>query len=426
VKRFPTPSPFATLLFAALATLSTAPRAQAPGAAEAPSPGTGDRPLVLHGARIIPVVGEPIASGTIVIARGRIVSISDTPFSGENVDADVVDASGKWITPGLVDANTSLGLSENDLNEQGDEVTPHVSVLDAIDPADPAFARVRRGGVTTVQINPGNRNVFGGRGAVVKTAGATLDRMVVKDESGVRLTFGREPARGNTTFPGAGMTFRRPTTRMGMIWEARKAFYDAAEYRETASDGEPRQRDRALETLVRALDGELVVHSTARAEQDLRSALRLAEEFGYSTLIEEGTEAWRVLDELKAADSRVLFSSPSAEQLTGGGSGDGAEPRWSTLALLAEAGVPFAICTGADPTDLGLAQEATFAVRNGLDRATALAAITIEPARILGIEDRVGSLATGRDADVVIWSGDPFSPTSRVEAVYIEGRLVTQ
>lgn len=417
---------FSTFTALTLLALATAPRLFAQDDGER---NTAPAAVLLIGARILPIADEPIERGAILLRDGKIEAIytqmADAPIDGE--DLDVIDVTGRWITPGLVDANTTLGLSNSDANEQGDEVTPQLSVLDAIDPADPEFRRAALAGTTTVQINPGNRNVFGGRGAIVKTAGGTIARMVVRDESGVRMVLGREPGIGNTTFAGSARAFfRRPTTRMGVIWEARKAFYDAAAYRETATDGQPQERDRAMETLVRALDGELTVRSTARAEQDIRTALRLAEEFGYSTLVDEGTEAWRVLDELAATDTKVLFSAPSAASVSGMGASDGAEPRWGTLPLFAERGIGFAICTGSDPTGLPLVQEAMFAVRYGLDRDRALTAVTLDAARILGIEDRVGSLTPGRDADLVVWSGDPFSPTSRAESVYIDGRRISR
>lgn len=382
---------------------------------------------VLRGARILPANGAPIENGVVVLVAGKVQAVggSDTSVPAGAVS---VDLSGRTITPGLVDAGTLIGVDLDNANEQGEEVTPHMRVVDALDPADKRFARVLRGGVTTVQVNTGNRNVIGGIGAVVKTAGDTVAEMLLLDESGMRLTMGSEPSRGNRAIRGGtpnSIYYRRPTTRMGVVWSARKAFYDAQAYKERKTvengDGEPAMGDPAMEVLVKVLDREVEVHTTARAEQDIRTAIRLADEFGYSTLLTEAIEAWRVVDEIKESGATVLFSAPSRLRVLGSGAGDGAEYRLHTLNLLAEAEVPFAIQTGSDLGTLDLVHEAMFAVRNGLDRDTALAAVTTIPARILGIDDRVGAIAAGLDADLVVWSGDPFEPTSRVESVYVNG-----
>ena len=386
-----------------------------------------NRQIALVGARILTADGPTIEKGAVVIEGGRIRAVvSDlSKFSSDGLDT--VDVEGKWITPGLIDAGTTLGLASQDRNEDGDEVVPHLSVLDALDPTDRRFARVLRRGVTTVQVNPGTRSVIGGRGAVVRTAGDTVAEMVVLRESGLRLTLGKEPTSNNLT-PRFGVPtsifYRRPTTRMGVIATARKSFYDAQEYRETlgtVGDEARPQPDPAMETLVRALAGEITIRSTARSEADIRTALRLAREFEYPTLIEDAVEAWRVIDELREAGSTVLMSAPSSPVVQGEGRADGAEPRWSTLKLLAEAGIPFAICTGTNLASLDLVFEAMFAVRYGVAPETALASITTTPAKILGIEDRVGRVATGLDADLVVWSGNPFAATTRAESVYIRG-----
>jgi imidazolonepropionase-like amidohydrolase len=245
--------------------------------------------------------------------------------------------------------------------------------------------------------------------------------MLVRDESGLRLAMGLEPSSGNRAIRGGlpvGIYYRRPTTRMGVVWETRKAFYEAKEYGERKTIDPETRGDAALEVLLRALNGELLVRTTARAEQDIRTALRLAEEFGYRTLVEEATDAWLCADDLAASGVAVLVGSPSGSA----GERDGAELRFHTLTMLAERGVPFAICTGSDESALPLRYEAMFAVRFGLTPDAALEAITRRPAEILDIADRAGALAPGLDADLVVWSGDPFDPTTAVEAVYVRGR----
>jgi imidazolonepropionase-like amidohydrolase len=211
---------------------------------------------------------------------------------------------------------------------------------------------------------------------------------------------------------------------MGTVWEVRRAFAAAQRHRDQRTEAVDPAAEPALDVLVEVLDRKLDVHTTARAEQDIRTALRLADEFGYQTVLEEVTEAYRCIDVLAASKVSCLVGAPSAEAVLGGGARDRAEPRWHTPALLAQAGVRFAIQTGSNLGSKALIHEALFAVRNGLGRDTALQAITAIPAEILGVADRLGSLASGKDADLVVWSGDPFSPTTVPVAVYVSGAEV--
>ena len=385
-----------------------------------------DQVLVLRGAHVLTGTGTDHVGGTVILHQGKIVAVGghDLAFPP---GARVLDLQGRTITPGLVDAGATLGVRDNDRNEQGDEVTPQLSILDAVDPDDAGFARARAAGVTAVRLCPGNRNVIGGLGAVLKTQGDTVAAMLVKDRVGLNLNVGREASDGNRAIRGGapvGIYYRRPTTRMGVIWEVRRSFYEAMEYRDERTEGNPAPPDAGLDVLVEALAGKLDVHTTARAEQDIRTALRLAGEFGYKTVLEECTEAYRCVDLLAASKVKCLIGAPSAEAVLGGGATDGARMRWHTLGLLAQAGVPFAIQTGSNIGSKTLIHEAVFAVRNGLDRSAALAAITATPAQILGVADRLGTLASGLDADVVVWSGDPFDPTSTPLHVLIAGEEV--
>ncbi|MGE0142793.1 MAG: amidohydrolase family protein [Planctomycetota bacterium] len=381
-----------------------------------------DKVTVLRGAKVHSGDGQTFEGGIVVMQGGRIAALGGAETTIPE-GAVVIDCKGSVLTPGLVDASTQLGI-RGDVNEQGDEITAAIRVLDALDPADKRLRRALEQGVTTVQVSPGNRNVIGGIGAVVKTHGDTVGTMVVRDESGLRLTMGGEPSAGNRAIRGgtpAGMYYRRPTTRMGVVWETRQAFYRAKAYNEqkTIPNAPPAEPDPDLEVLNRALRGELMVHTTARAEHDIRTALRLAEEFGYKTILDEGTEAWSVIEELVATGTPVLLSAPS--RIDGN---DGSDVRFATAKLLADRGVPFAICTGADAGSMDLAREAMFAVRHGLRPDRALRAISADPANLCGVGDRVGALRAGLDADVVRWSGDPFDPTSTVVAVWVGGRQV--
>jgi imidazolonepropionase-like amidohydrolase len=385
-----------------------------------------DQVLVLRGGTVLTVSGAPIRDGSVVVHQGKIVAVGgrDTPAPA---GARVVDCTGCTVTPGLVDAGTNFGLADTEANEQGDEITPHLNVLDALQLDRPEFARARAAGVTAVQVNPGHRNVIGGLGAVVKTAGRALADSLVKARSGMRVVMGSEPSAGNRAFRGgvpSDIYFRRPTTRMGVVWEVRRAFYAALAHREKISSDDDPDDAPALQVLLEVLDKKLKVHTVARSEADLRTALRLAQEFGYETIVEEATEVYRCVDLMASTGTKVLIGSPSADRVLGAGAADGAAVRWHSLNLLAEAGVPFAIHTGANSGAKALVHEALFAVRNGLAPEAALRAVTLAPAQILGVDARLGSLEAGKDADVVVWSGDPFDPTSCPRHVFIGGEEV--
>lgn len=381
-----------------------------------------DKPTVFQNARLLPGGAPPIENGVLVIAGGKILAVGGADVAIP-AGAVVIDCKGKTITPGLVDASFRASNSP-DMNENGDEVTPHLRVLDSLDPDDKSFTRARQGGVTTVHVMPGTRSVIGGLGCVVKTFASSPQAMIVKEDASLRIVMGSEPSMGNRAIRGGqvdSIYYRRPTTRMGVVWAARKAFFDAKESLQVTAGAPPSAPNPGLEVLTRVLKGQLTAVTTARSEQDLRTALRLATEFGYRTILEEAQDAHMVLDELAAAKTTVLLGAPSATTVAGSAGGDGADPRSVTVRLLAERGIPFVITTGSNLAGLDLVREAMFAARNGLSPTRALDAVTIEPARLLGLDQRLGSLAAGKDADFVVWSTDPLDPAAQAESVHIDG-----
>ena len=375
--------------------------------------------------------GKPaMAAATLVIANGKIVALGASDKVTLPEGATVVDCEGKTITPGLIDASFMAGLNGEDANEQSDEVTPHLRILDSLDPADPMFRRARRDGVTTAHVMPGTMNVIGGLGCVIKTAGDDPDAMLVKQDASMRIVMGSEPSMRNRAPRGGrveSMYYRRPTSRMGVVWAVRRAFFDAQEaMQKTRGAPDQGRPSPGVEVLTQVLEGKLTAVTTARSEQDLRTALRLADEFGYRTVLDEAQDAYMLVDEIATQKATVMLGAPSATAVSGGGSRDGASPRSGTVRALANKGVKFVITTGTNSRRLPLIREAMFAARNGLGPQQALDAITIEPAKLLGVDDRIGSLAPGKDADLVIWSQDPLDPAAVAESVYIDGKSVSQ
>ncbi len=412
-------APFTAILLAGALHAQEATPAQPPTKPASAS----NLPVLITGATILQAGQAPIEDGVLVVGGGKITALGARGKVTLPESSTTIDATGHFITPGLIDAHALVGIAPDDLNEQGEEVTPALNVLDAVDPDHPRFKEMRDSGTTTVHVSPGNRAVIGGLGAVVQTGGSLAD-MVLNPEVGLRMAMGQEPSRGNRAIRGGNVDsiyYRRPTTRMGVVWSVREAFFKAQKYAERTIDPDkPSPPSPGMEVLVRALQGELMVFTTARAEQDIRTAIRLAKEFGYKIVLDEAVDTHLALDEIEGADVAVLFSAPSVID----DSRDGATPKLHTLTQLDERGIDFAIQTGTSGRALPLVREATFAVRNGLSVDKALAAITTVPAKLLGVDDQVGTLEMGKQADFVVWTAHPFSPIAKAASVWIAGKRV--
>ncbi|HLY07900.1 MAG TPA: amidohydrolase family protein [Planctomycetota bacterium] len=361
--------------------------------------------VLLTNARILPVSGSPIPKGYVIIRDGKIVGIA-----GGEAPADqgrIVDFSGKTIIPGLIHGASALGISGT-TNEDGEEVAPNVRILDSFDPRSGDLSRARQSGLTAALVEPGNRGVIGGLASVVKTAGASRSSMILRDEAALKAAMGLAPAQGNFAPRGAAATFftRRPTTRMGVAWEFRKAFFDA-------------QKAQEPPVLLRALAGTLPVRVSASRVTDIETALQAGEEFHLRIVIEEGQEAYKRAELLAARHIPVLLrpSPPPA-------SSEPEEFRPDAFTILVRAGVATALLPAGDERPEALLTAVALAVHEGASPSEALRAVTLTPAEILGIADRVGSLAPGKDADLVVLSGEPQAVTTRVEKVMINGRWV--
>ncbi|XVV04412.1 amidohydrolase [Actinosynnema sp. CA-248983] len=377
--------------------------------------------VAIAGGYVVPVTGEPIEHGTVLIRDGRIVAVG----ASVEVPADVpvVDAGGSWVLPGFVEAHGHLGVHEEgegwagqDTNEMTDPNGARLKALDAINPADLGFADALSGGVTTAVIKPGSGNVIGGQTVAVKCWGKTVDDMLLRDPVSVKSALGENPKRVY------GDQKKLPSTRQGVAAVIRDAFTKAQDYaaKKAAAEG-PFDRDNTLEVLSKVLDGTLPWCQHCHRADDIATALRLADEFGYQLIVNHGTEGHLVADLLAEKGVPVvigpLFTTRSKVEVR--------NRSLRTPGVLARAGVEIAITTDHPVVPIHfLVHQATLAVKEGLDRRVALESITVNPARIMGLDDRVGSLAPGLDGDVVIWSGDPLDVMSRALKVFIAGREV--
>ena len=369
------------------------------------------------------MAGPPFEGGVVLISDGRIEAAGRDVRVPES--AERVDAAGKVVLPGLVDAHTHLGVHEEaegwagqDTNEMTDPVTPQVRALDAINPADLGFADAVAGGVLTVNVNPGSGNPIGGQSAAVRSAGRTVDEMLLRAPSGLKSALGENPKRVY------GDRKQLPSTRLGTAAVIRDALVKARNYLDKldrGGDGEPPERDLRWEALGLVLSGEIPWRQHCHRADDIATALRLADEFGYRLAIDHGTEAVLLADRLAERGVPVLIGPLLTSRSK-------VELRNRSLASpgrLAAAGVELGIITDHPVVPVHLLHvQAALAVREGLDPSAALRAVTLTPARVLGLDDRLGSLEPGKHATLCVWSGDPLDARSRVETAWIEGRQV--
>jgi len=355
----------------------------------------------------------------IAVRNGKITRIGKSlrPPKG----AHVVDAKGACATPGLIDGHTHLGMSEvgdADYNESTDPVTPFLRVTDAINPLNPDFRLSLANGITTAMVCPGSANVFGGLLVIMKTRGRRLSDMILRDPAGLKMALGQNPKRG---YGGKG---KLPGSRMGSAYLARKTIEKAKEYRKKrAKRGDKKaERDLGMENVLGLLQRKYPARWHCHRADDIMTAVRIAEEFGFDVCIDHATESYLVASELADRDIPCFvgpsFGVPSKNEVVYKG--------FSTARKLREAGVRFAIITdhGVEPCWF-LPVAAGLAARQGLDADDALRAITSWPAEIMGIDKQVGKLAPRSDADIVLWDRSPLE-LGKPEAVYVNGSLVTE
>ena len=385
--------------------------------------------LAIKDGKIFTITEGVIEKGTILIEDGKIVKVGPRIKVPEG--AEVIDASGKVVMPGLVEAHCHIGIWEekigwagSDGNEATDPATPQVRALDGIkaNADEGGLEAALKAGVTTAQILPGSANVIGGTGVVVKTAPkVVIDDMVIRSPSGMKIAFGENPRRVY------GVDQKKmPSTRMGVAGVLREWLQKAKNYvekKERFKDDPEKmpEIDIKLEALEPVLKGEIPLRAHAHRADDVATAVRIAEEFGVEMSWEHATEGHRIAEWIAEKGIPAVWG-PS---LTARGKWEMRELSFDTPKALHEAGVKFAIQTDAVGSTIAfLPLCAGMAVKHGLPYEAALKAITITPAEILGVDDRVGSIEVGKDADLRILDGDPLELRTKVETVIIDGEVV--
>ena len=382
--------------------------------------------LLIKTGLLKPIAGPDIPKGEILIDGAKIAAVGTD--LAVPAGTEVYDASDSLATPGLVEAHCHVGLhgeatrwEGNDINEYSNPVTPHLRAIDGFRPDDEAIGLALAAGVTTAVTGPGSANVIGGTFAAVKLVGNDVDEMVVRNPVAMKIAFGENPK-------GAyGQNGRKePVTRMAVAGLLRETLYKARKYKadiaEAEKEGKPRPFDLRMEAMLPVIDGEIPLKAHAHRADDILTALRIAEEFGVKITLDHCTDGALVADRLAKAGRPCLvgpsFGSKTKQEL--------AHKSFETAAILHKAGIDVCIITDAPVIPLQyLPLCAGLAMREGLPEDAAWRAITLTPARVAGIDDRVGSLEPGKDADIVLFSSNPLRDIqAKARQVFVNGKPV--
>ncbi len=379
---------------------------------------------IVHG-KVVTITSGIKEDASILIENGRIVKVANSIEIPKNTE--VIDASNCWVMPGLIDCHTHLStfsaLGTNpgvkDGNEYSDPITPHVRAIDALNPFDEAFARVRKAGFTTCYTGPGSANVIGGVGISIKLRGHTAEEMAIEGSEQMKFALGENPKRFY------GLQNKMPVTRMGTAALMRETLTAAKDYSDKLMNfengkGEKPDNNFKLNALVKAVRGEMRCRIHCHRSDDIITAIRIAREFNLDFTLEHATEGYKVADVL-AKEGVIcvigpLLLAPAKMELW--------ELQQETPALLDAAGVT--VCLTADgatetewlPTHVGVI------MRKGLSEKTAFEAVTINAAKVMQLEDRIGSIEEGKDADIAIFNGHPFSNMTECVLTMIDGEIV--
>ena len=363
--------------------------------------------LLIKNGHVKTMAGEDIIGGCVLIGDdGKIAAVGADIEAPEGVE--VIDASGRLVTPGCVDAHCHIGLDNeavgwegHDYNEIVDPLTPQMRAIDSINPQDEAFELAVRGGVTSACTGPGSANVVGGTFAAIKLTGNRVDKMLIKEAIAMKCAFGENPKRCY----GQGMK-KSPMTRMATAALLRELLFKTQRYLSDKEEGKNPPFDMKLEAMIPVIKGELPLKAHAHRADDILTAVRIAREFGVRITLDHCTDGAIIADEL-AEEGLSAFIGPSFGSKT---KIELKNKSFTTPAVLHKAGVPISIITDAPVIPLQyLPMCAGLAANAGLDEETAWRAITINPATQTGIGDRVGSLEVGKDGDVVIWNANPIT-----------------
>lgn len=378
--------------------------------------------MILKGAKVFLIENEGFVKKDIEINNGKILNI-ENELNGN----DVIDASEAYITPGLIDAHSHIGMWEECIGEEGadgnemtDAITPHLRGIDGINPYDLAFNDALQGGVTTVATGPGSTNVLGGQFAVIKLYGNAIDDMIIKQPVAVKCAFGENPKRYY------GKAGKAPMTRMNIAGMLRMTLNEAVDYfnRKEAAGNDilnmPVYNEK-LESLKDVLDGKIPLKAHVHRADDILTAIRIAKEFKVNMTLDHCTEGHLIINKIIESGFSVIvgpsFGTRSKVELE--------NKSFNTPKELINAGIKTAIMTDhpVHPQS-SLIMWAALSVKAGLSEYEAIKAVTLSPAEILGVDNIIGSIKEGLDADIVIWDRNPLDIQAQVLKTFINGKIV--
>jgi imidazolonepropionase-like amidohydrolase len=374
------------------------------------------KPVAVKGGLIYTITGNPISNGVLIVQNGKILKVGDASTKIPS-NAEIIDATGKVIMPGIVDTHSHLGGPEGGDNSAA--LNPDARVLDAVNPTSDGFKKALAGGLTTLNVMPGSGFLMSGQTIYIKMReGVTIEDLLIVNDKGVyggmKMANGTNPMRGTSGFPG---------TRSKEAAMDRDLFLKAIEYKkkiEKAGKDSSKlpERDLRMEAMVEVLEGKRIVHFHTHKAIDILTCLRLQKEFGFRLVLHHVTEGYKVAKEI--ADAKVPCSIINID--APGGKAEAIDFWFGNGATLVKQGVMVAVHTDDPITDSRfLIRSAALSVREGMSKEDALKALTINGAKILDLDKKVGSLEVGKDADFIILSGDPFSVYTKVLQTWVEG-----
>lgn len=379
--------------------------------------------MVIINGKIFTMEGKTIPRG-FVRTWGKVIEEVGKmeEFSYKSSDTRIIDVDGAWVMPGIIEAHSHIGITEekvgtmgDDCNEGTEPVTTMIRALDAVNPMDAAFHDAIRAGITSVMVGPGSANVVGGQFMFIKTQGRCIDKMVVKHPAAIKVAFGENP---KNLYGGKD---QMPATRMGIAATLRRTLFEAKQYKNDKENGNLEREDFEMEPWIPVLNKEIPLKAHAHRADDILTAIRIAKEFDVDITIDHGTEGHLITEEIVASGFPVIVGP----ELSSRSKPEVQNMNFKTPNKLYEAGILFSITTDHPvsmiqylPLCVGLA------VKQGLPPEEGLKALTINAARICRVDDRVGSLKAGKDADIAIFTGNPMEIFTETLYTIIDGKIV--
>ena len=376
--------------------------------------------FIIHG-NIKTMEGRDFADGYVEIADGKIVSVGDMEDC-PGAEGEVLDVQGSLVMPGIIEAHCHMGITEekkgmegDDCNENVNPVTPYLRAIDAINPMDAAFDDALQAGITSAMIGPGSANVVGGQFAFVKTHGRCIDDMIVKAPAAMKVAFGENP---KVNYSGQGVS---PSTRMAIAALLREELTKAVAYRKKKEQNEDEETDFRYECWLPVLSGEIPLKAHAHRADDILTAVRIAREFHLRMTLDHCSEGHLIMEELKAAGFPAIVGPDMASR----NKIEVQNMAFKTAGLLSGHGILTAITTDHPVSKIQfLPICAGLAVKAGMSPEEGLRSITINAAKICGVDSRVGSLVPGKDADIAVFAGNPMEVFTKTLYTLIDGEIV--